>query len=72
MPGLPVDVVDRVVLEAVGGPGAAVTRQTAEAVVDVRVPLLGDRLAGFVGGLVSAGMDTEQRVAEAWLRGDRQ
>ena len=72
VPGLPVDVVGRITLEAVGGAAAAVTRQTVEATVDVRVPLLGERLAGFVGGLVSAGMDTEQQVGEAWLRGDRQ
>lgn len=72
VPGLPVDVVGRVVLEAVTGSAAAVTRQSVEVAVDVRVPLLGERLAGFVGGLVSAGMDTEQQVGEAWLRGDRQ
>ena len=39
--------------------------------MDVRVPLLGARLAGFVGGLVAAGMDTEQQVGETWLRGER-
>ena len=47
------------------------THQTVEAEVDVRVPLVGARLAGFVGGLVAAGMDTEQQVGEAWLRGER-
>lgn len=67
LPGLPVTVTGRVRLEADGDR----THQTVEAEVDVRVPLLGARLAGFVGGLVAAGMDTEQQVGETWLRGER-
>lgn len=65
--GLPVTVTGTVRLEADGDR----THQTVEAEVDVRVPLVGARLAGFVGGLVAAGMDTEQQVGEAWLRGER-
>lgn len=65
--GAPVALTGRVRLE--GGPGE--TRQTVSADVDVRVPLVGARLAGFVGGLVAAGMDTEQQVGEAWLKGER-
>ncbi|WP_162244538.1 DUF2505 domain-containing protein [Marmoricola sp. Leaf446] len=67
LPGLPVTVTGRVVLSADGD----LTRQRVEADVEVRVPLLGGRLAGFIGGLVAAGMDTEQQVGEAWLRGER-
>lgn len=67
LPGLPVTVTGRVSLVADG----EVTRQRVEADVEVRVPLLGGRLAGFIGGLVAAGMDTEQQVGEAWLRGER-
>ncbi|WP_170169797.1 DUF2505 domain-containing protein [Nocardioides aurantiacus] len=67
LPGLPVTVTGKVGLEADG----ELTRQHVEADVEVRVPLVGARLAGFIGGLVAAGMDTEQQVGEAWLRGER-
>ncbi|WP_157682779.1 DUF2505 domain-containing protein [Nocardioides scoriae] len=66
-PGKPVSVTGTVRLEAVG----TGTTQTLEVEVDVRVPLLGGRLASFVGELVAASMDTEQQVGTAWLRGER-
>ena len=67
VPGLPVTVTGTVRLETEAGR----THQRLEAEVDVRVPLVGQRLAGFLGGLIAAGMDTEQQVGEAWLRGER-
>lgn len=67
LPGLPVTVTGTVTLSADGD----LVRQRVAADVEVRVPLLGGRLAGFIGGLVAAGMDTEQQVGEAWLRGER-
>lgn len=35
------------------------------------IPLIGGRLEGLIEKLFVAGMDTEQRVAAAWLEGDR-
>lgn len=35
------------------------------------IPLIGGRLEGLIEKLFVAGMDTEQRVAAAWLEGNR-
>lgn len=37
----------------------------------IGIPLIGGKIEGFVEKLFIAGMDTEQRVAAAWLEGDR-
>jgi hypothetical protein len=37
----------------------------------VNIPLVGGKLEGLIERLFVEGMDTEQRVAAAWLKGDR-
>ncbi len=37
----------------------------------IGIPLIGGRLEGLIEQLFIEGMDTEQRVAAAWLEGDR-
>lgn len=37
----------------------------------IGIPLIGGRLEGLIEKLFVEGMDTEQRVAAAWLEGDR-
>jgi hypothetical protein len=37
----------------------------------VNIPLIGGKLEGLIEQLFIDGMDTEQQVAEAWLRGER-
>jgi hypothetical protein len=39
--------------------------------VKVNMPLIGAKLEGVIEKLFVEGMDTEQRVAAAWLRGER-
>jgi Protein of unknown function (DUF2505) len=37
----------------------------------IKIPLVGGKLEGLIKRLFVEGMDTEQRVAAAWLKGDR-
>lgn len=47
------------------------TVKTVDGDLKVPVPLLGARLEGLVAGLLTQALDTEQKVARAWLAGER-
>jgi hypothetical protein len=48
-----------------------VTTETMDAVIEVAVPLIGDRLESLMADLVAAGMEDEHAAGAAWLKGER-
>lgn len=42
-----------------------------EGEIKMKIPLIGGKLEGIIERMFRKGMDTEQRVAAAWLAGDR-
>lgn len=67
IPGKPGHI--RGTLSLAAGGGGSVYVFDGEATINI--PLLGGRLEGLIRELFVEGMDTEQRVAAAWLRGER-
>lgn len=67
IPGKPGRMVGTIVL----APDGAGTVETVEADITVNIPLLGGRLERLIGSLLEAALTSEQRVGEAWLRGER-
>lgn len=47
------------------------TLESVDAEIKVHVPLLAGKLEKLIAGLLEEALKTEQRVGEAWLRGDR-
>jgi hypothetical protein len=39
--------------------------------IKVKIPMLGGKLEGLIGDLLTKALLTEQRVGRAWLAGDR-
>lgn len=66
-PGKPTSIVGTLNLAESGG----VTTETMTAEIKVRVPLIGGKLESLMADLVAAGMDKENAVGAAWLRGER-
>ena len=47
------------------------TVETVEAEIKVHVPLVAGKLEKLIANLLEAALDSEQRVGEKWLRGER-
>lgn len=47
------------------------TLEKVDADIKVNIPLLGGKLEKLIGDLLESALRSEQRVGEAWLRGDR-
>lgn len=67
IPGKPGDIRGRLSLTAQGEGSVYVF----EGEIKMSIPLIGGKLEGLIEGMFREGMDTEQRVAAAWLKGER-
>ena len=47
------------------------TVETVAGDIKVKIPMIGGKLEGLIGDLLSKALKTEQRVGRAWLAGDR-
>jgi hypothetical protein len=47
------------------------TVETVAGEIKVKVPLVGGRIEGLVGGLLGHALDVEERVGRRWLAGER-
>ena len=52
-------------------PDGAGTLETVEADIKVSIPLIGGKLEKLIGDLLTAALESEHRVGQAWLRGER-
>jgi hypothetical protein len=66
-PGKPTSIEGTLQLSESGG----MTTETMVAEIKVKVPLIGGKLESLMADLVAAGMDKEQAVGTAWLKGER-
>ena len=67
-PGKPTSITGNLTLTEDGGR----TTETLDAVVKVKVPLIGGKLESLMAELVAEGRDKEQAAGEAWLRSHTQ
>lgn len=66
-PGKPTSIAGTLDLQERDG----VTTETMQAVIKVKVPLIGGKLEKLMADLVAAGIEKEHAVGTAWLRGER-
>lgn len=66
-PGKPSSIVGTIALV----PAGTGTTEVVELDVKVKVPLVGGKLEGLLVDRLHDGMDIEQKVGQAWLKGDR-
>lgn len=66
IPGKPGHVTGTITL---AGDGAGGTLETVDGEIKVRIPLVGSKLEGLVGDLLSSAMRSEEQVGHAYLAG---
>ena len=66
-PGKPTSMSGTITLTASGGG----TVERVELEIKAKVPLIGGKLESLMADQVRGGMDVEQQVGEAWLKGER-
>jgi len=47
------------------------TIEAVEGEIKVKIPVIGGKLEALIGDLLTAALETEERVGKAWLAGDR-
>ena len=67
IPGKPGALNGSIALAADGGR----TVETVSGDIKVKIPMIGGKLEGLIGDLLSSALKAEQRVGRAWLAGDR-
>jgi hypothetical protein len=70
IPGKPGGLRGRITLRP-DGPDGSRTVEEFDGEATIRIPLVGNRLAGLVEKLFTGGMDAEQAVGARWLAGQR-
>ena len=45
--------------------------ETVAGDIKVKIPMIGGKLEGLIGDLLTAALKTEERVGRAWLAGER-
>jgi hypothetical protein len=67
IPGKPGALTGGIALTASGGG----TTETVSGDIKVKIPMIGGKLEGLIGDLLTSALKTEERVGRTWLAGDR-